>query len=176
MKICYQIALVNIRLNSFIIRLLRAFICQCVFWSSQRLLVRCCQKVFDQGTICLWIIYINTLQDCFGKLGLNLFPLTSRNVKAYLSWCLYFIFFDLLFYFSSVLFLFFCLFRATPMACGSSQARVPIRAVAASLHHGHSNARSLAHWARLKIELVCSWMDTSWVHYHWAMMGMSLLF
>ena len=43
------------------------------------------------------------------------------------------------------LFLFFCLFafsRATPMEYGGSQARGPIRAVAASLCQSYSNARS----------------------------------
>ena len=37
---------------------------------------------------------------------------------------------------------FFLLFRAAPAAYGSSQARSPIRATAASLRHSHSNARS----------------------------------
>ena len=37
---------------------------------------------------------------------------------------------------------FFCLFRAVPVAYGSSQARGQIRAVAASLHHSHSNTGS----------------------------------
>ena len=36
----------------------------------------------------------------------------------------------------------FLSFRATPMAYGDSQARGPIGAIAASLHYGHSNARS----------------------------------
>ena len=39
----------------------------------------------------------------------------------------------------------FCLFlfsRAAPSAYGGSQARGPIGAVAASLHHSHSHARS----------------------------------
>ena len=36
----------------------------------------------------------------------------------------------------------FLLFRATPEAYGSSQARGRIGAVAASLHQGHSNAGS----------------------------------
>ena len=36
----------------------------------------------------------------------------------------------------------FCLFRATPVAYGDSRARGQIRAVATSLHHSHSNARS----------------------------------
>ena len=45
-------------------------------------------------------------------------------------------------------FLFFCLFRATPAAYGSSQARGQIKAAAAGLaglaglHHSYSNARS----------------------------------
>ena len=42
-------------------------------------------------------------------------------------------------------FFFFGLFRAAPTAYGSSQARGPIRAVAASLHHRHNNARSEPH-------------------------------
>ena len=36
----------------------------------------------------------------------------------------------------------FCLFRAAPMAYGSSQARDQIGAVAASLHHSHSRMGS----------------------------------
>jgi len=40
------------------------------------------------------------------------------------------------------LFLSFCLFRATPTAYGGSQARGPIRAVAAGLRHSHSNVGS----------------------------------
>ena len=40
---------------------------------------------------------------------------------------------------------FFCLFRATPAAYGSSKARGLIRAVAAGLHHSHGNARSELH-------------------------------
>ena len=40
---------------------------------------------------------------------------------------------------------FFFLFRATPMAYGSSQAKGRIRAAAAGLHHSHSNNRSKAH-------------------------------
>ena len=39
------------------------------------------------------------------------------------------------------LFFIFCLFRGTPMAHGSSQARDRIGDVAASLHHSHSNMR-----------------------------------
>ena len=39
-------------------------------------------------------------------------------------------------------FYFFVFSRAAPMACGGSQARGPIRAVAAGLHHSHSNMGS----------------------------------
>ena len=39
-------------------------------------------------------------------------------------------------------FFFFGLFRATPMAYGGSQARGPIRAVAAGLRQSHSNGGS----------------------------------
>ena len=36
------------------------------------------------------------------------------------------------------------LFRATPVAYGSSQASSRIRAIATGLHHNHNNARSKA--------------------------------
>ena len=36
----------------------------------------------------------------------------------------------------------FLLFRDTPSAYGGSQARGPIRAIAAGVHHSHSNIRS----------------------------------
>ena len=42
-------------------------------------------------------------------------------------------------------FFFFAISRAAAMACGGSQARGPIRAVAVSLHQGHSNAGSKLH-------------------------------
>ena len=47
----------------------------------------------------------------------------------------------LFFYF----YFFFLLFRATPVAQGGPQAKDPIRATAASLHHSHSNARPELH-------------------------------
>ena len=40
------------------------------------------------------------------------------------------------------LFFFFCFLRAAPMIYGGSQAKGRIRAVAASLHHSHSDAGS----------------------------------
>ena len=82
-------------------------------------------------------------------------------------------------------FFFFGLFRATPMAYGSSQVRGRIGAVAASLHHSHSNigskrvrdlstahgdARSLTHWARPGIKLASSWILVGFVN-HLAMTG-----
>ena len=42
-------------------------------------------------------------------------------------------------------YIFFCLFRAVPMAYGGSQVRGQIRAVAAGLHHSHSNTGSELH-------------------------------
>ena len=42
-------------------------------------------------------------------------------------------------------FLFVCLFRATPVAYGGSQARGLIRTLAAGLHQSHSNTRSNPH-------------------------------
>ena len=66
-----------------------------------------------------------------------------------------------------------CLFRATPIPYGGSQARGPIRAIAAGLHHSHSNVGSephlwhtpqahsntgsLTHWTRPGIEPATSW-------------------
>ena len=40
---------------------------------------------------------------------------------------------------------YYCLFRAVPAAYGRSQARGPIGAAAACLHHSHSNAGSELH-------------------------------
>ena len=48
----------------------------------------------------------------------------------------------LLYFLILIFFLAFLFFRAAPAAYGSSQARSPIRAIAAGLHHSHSNARS----------------------------------
>ena len=45
----------------------------------------------------------------------------------------------------SFLLFFFLLLRATPKACGSSQARGRIKAAAAGLHHSHSNTGSELH-------------------------------
>ena len=45
-----------------------------------------------------------------------------------------------------------------------------IRAAVAGLHHSHSNAGSLTHWARPGIEPVSSWILAGFVNC-WAMMG-----
>ena len=70
-------------------------------------------------------------------------------------------------------FFFFCLFRATSVVYGGSQARGWIGAALAGLHYSHSNARSelcltyttahsnagsLTHWARPGIEPASSWV------------------
>ena len=54
-------------------------------------------------------------------------------------------------------------FRDAPMACGDSQARDRIRAVAANLHHSHSKAGSLTHWAKPGIAPVFSGMPIRFV-------------
>ena len=48
-------------------------------------------------------------------------------------------------HFLKIYFLFFCLFRAIPMAYGESQARGLIGAVTTGLCHSHSNAGSEPH-------------------------------
>ena len=65
--------------------------------------------------------------------------------------------------------LFFCLFKASPGACGSSQARGWIRAVAAGLHPSYSNAGFLTHWARPGMN------PHPRVHYGWDMMQTPVL-
>ena len=65
--------------------------------------------------------------------GLNLSTLVFTQCKYSL--------FNILFKVSFIL-ISFCLFRGTPMAYGGSQARGLIRAVASSLCHCHSSARS----------------------------------
>ena len=93
------------------------------------------------------------------------------------SWNSFLIFFPFsytcIFYFI-IIFLFFCLFRATTKACGSSQAGGRIGAIDASLCHSDSNrgtpatsvtyiavhgsSGSLTHRSRPGIEPVSSWM------------------
>ena len=60
--------------------------------------------------------------------------------------------------FSPSILLYFCLFRAAPMAYESLQAGGQIRPPAAGLHHSHSNTGSLTHWARPGVEPKSSWI------------------
>ena len=54
---------------------------------------------------------------------------------------------------------FFLIFsRAAPAAYGGFQDRGLIGAIAAGLHHSHSNARSLTHWTMPRVEHASSWM------------------
>ena len=87
---------------------------------------------------------------------------------------------------------FLCLFRASPTAHGSSQARDWIRAVPAGLHHSHSNVGSEPSYVYDPYH--SSWqgpslnplsgardgapilLDTSWVCYRWAMTGTPQVF
>ena len=70
-----------------------------------------------------------------------------------------------------MLFFFFCsFFRAELMTHGGSRARGPIGAIAASLHHSHSNTRSSTHWARPGIKHASSWILVGFFN-HSAMKG-----
>ena len=84
------------------------------------------------------------------------------------------------------IFFYFCVFsRATPVACGGSQARgliscshrpVPepqqhqIQAAPATYTTAHSNTGSLTHWARPGIKPATAWFLVRFVNY-WAMTG-----
>ena len=57
--------------------------------------------------------------------------------KQFLAWWVFCLVGWLVFFF-----FFFCLFRAAPVAYGSSQVSGQIRAASAGLHHSHGNARS----------------------------------
>ena len=56
------------------------------------------------------------------------------------------------------LLLIYLLFRAAPVAYGSSQARSQMGAAAASLHHSNTNTRFLTHWVRPRIKPSSSWI------------------
>ena len=81
-------------------------------------------------------------------------------------------------------------FRALPSAYGGSQARGRIEAVPPSLHHSHSNTRSVLHlpptprgsWQHWKLnplskarDQTCVLIDASQIRFHWAMMGTPML-
>ena len=60
-------------------------------------------------------------------------------------------------------FLYFLLFRAAPVAYGSSQARGQIGVAAAGLCSSHSNAGSLTHWARPGSEPTSLWIPVRFI-------------
>ena len=61
-------------------------------------------------------------------------------------------------------FFFFFLFRASPVANGTSQARVWIGAAAAGLHHSHSNVGSELHLQpTLQLTAMLEWFPIHWV-------------
>ena len=68
----------------------------------------------------------------------------------------------------------FCLFRATPVAYGSSQPRGQIRTVATGLHHSSGQCQILNPLSKAR-DRTCILRDSSWVHYLWAMMGTTLV-
>ena len=66
--------------------------------------------------------------------------------------------------------LLFLPFRATPAAYGGSQARGPVGAAAAGLHHGHSHTRFLTHWTEAR-DRIRSLMVVSWIPFCRATVG-----
>ena len=75
-------------------------------------------------------------------------PCSWRGVVAAIVFGMNFFFVDFLCAIRIYLFIylkFYLLFRAVPVAYGGSQARGPIGAVAAGLHHSHSNVGSGLH-------------------------------
>ena len=121
-------------------------------------------------------IFANISPLAFCKLPFNVTGCVLwRNLLVWCSpTCIFLLLLSLHFLFVFCWVGFFGLFRAEPVAPGSSQARGQIGAAAASLHHSHSsarselclqptpqltsNTRSLTHWARTGIEPTSSWM------------------
>ena len=113
-----------------------------------------------------------------------MYPLTNLCVFFWKMTLLHFAY-PFLFLFHFLFFWLFAFSKAAPTTYGGSQARCQIGAVAAGLHHSHSNARSeprlqptpqhgntrsLTHWARPGIKPATAWFLVRFVN-HWAMMG-----
>ena len=94
----------------------------------------------------LWLVFSCTLQ-----------PSSVSAIQEVLHKCLYKKLFNLFIY------LCILLFRAARAAYGNSQARGRIGAAAAPLHHSHSNAGFLTHWARPGIELESSGIPVGFI-------------
>ena len=78
----------------------------------------------------MWVQAVWPQGTCFTSLGLGFFLGHLDDGRALLPIEFSFFFFG------------FCLFRAAPVAYGGSQPRGGIGALAAGLHHSHSNAGS----------------------------------
>ena len=70
------------------------------------------------------------LREALERVGYRIWALVERSGEHSFHSFFFFFFWS------------FCLFRAAPTACGGSQARGLIGAVAAGLHHSHRNATS----------------------------------
>ena len=81
----------------------------------------------------IFLMFVRLMEIIYYHLLLKMDTFYFREVKSRISLSHFFFLF------------FFGLSRAAPMAYGGSQARGQIIAVAAGLHHSHSNARSKPH-------------------------------
>ena len=97
------------------------------FWSLSNALSAFIETIMWFLSLLLLMWYMTLMDLC-----MLYHPCEHERIPTW-SWC-------------TILFLFFfCLFRATTMACGGSQARGLMRAAAASLHHSHSITGSKPH-------------------------------
>ena len=97
---------------------------------------------------------------CFGSAECHTAHRSHQTSSAHMNSCVFMCSFTVQFipapWAQCTAFFFFCLFRATSMAHGSSQAGGLIRAAVVCPHHSHSNTRSLAYRVRPGIEPVSS--------------------
>ena len=125
-----------------------------LFPSGNHLLVLCIIILFCY--VCSFVLIFSsstcklnhTVFFSIWLISLSIIPFMSINVAPSARFPYLFIFIYLFFYF-------FGLFRAIPATYGSPQARVWIRAAAASLCQSHSNAWSeLHHWPTLQLTVM----------------------
>ena len=117
--------------------------------------------LFLLSLVLLWIVLKTTLSNSKSKTFF--FPTKSLMILALT--------------FKSMIVFIFWLFRATRVAYGSSQGKGKIRAIAAGLHHSHSNTRSLTHWARPGVKPVPSWIIVGFITTEpwWELLGLWLI-